>query len=86
VLGQQVGCNLSSLELAQSGLGEVVDRLGNLGKFALFAHGVDLVDVIKMAEIMTSVYRENCFSVDFEENPMFAGVKQGSLFRERGEL
>jgi hypothetical protein len=35
-------------------------------------------DVIKMGDAQPSVYRENCFSVDFEENPMFAGVKQGS--------
>jgi hypothetical protein len=66
VLGQQVGCNLSSLELAQSGLGEVVDRLGDLGEFVLLAHGVDLVDVIKMAQTTFPVYRENYFSVDFE--------------------
>jgi hypothetical protein len=43
-------------------------------------------DVIKMAQTTFPVYRENHFSVDFEENPMFAGVKQGSLFRERSEL
>jgi hypothetical protein len=41
-------------------------------------------DVIKMAEIMPPVYRENLFSVDFEENTMFAGVKQGSLRNELG--
>jgi hypothetical protein len=50
------------------------------------AHGVDLVDVIKMAEIMHPVYRENCFSVDFEENPMFMRVKQGSLFCDQDEF
>jgi hypothetical protein len=54
------------LELAQSGLGEVVDRLGDLGEFVLLAHGVDLVDVIKMAQTTFPVYRENYFSVDFE--------------------
>ena len=32
-----------------------------------------------MAYASLSVYRKNCFSVDFEESPMFAGVKQGSL-------
>jgi len=37
-------------------------------------------DVIKMGDAKPSVYRENCFSVDLIENPMFAGVKQGSLF------
>jgi hypothetical protein len=37
-------------------------------------------DVIKMAQTTFPVYRENCFSVDFEENPMFMRVKQGSLF------
>jgi hypothetical protein len=37
-------------------------------------------DVIKMNEIMPDVYRENLFSVDFEKNPMFTRVKQGSLF------
>jgi len=41
-------------------------------------------DVIKMAQTTLPVYRENCFSVDFEENPMFAGVKQGSLRAELG--
>jgi hypothetical protein len=41
-------------------------------------------DVIKMAQTTFPVYRENHFSVDFEENPMFAGVKQGSLRAELG--
>jgi hypothetical protein len=41
-------------------------------------------DVIKMNEIMPPVYRENIFSVDFEENPMFMRVKQGSLFGNVG--
>jgi hypothetical protein len=54
------------LELAQSGLGEVVDRLGDLGEFVLLAHGVDLVDVIKMGDALLPVYRENHFSVDFK--------------------
>ena len=50
-----------------------------------FAHvllwfAVVAFDVIKMNEIMSPVYRENRFSVDFKENPMFAGVKQVSLF------
>ena len=84
MLSQQVGCNLSSLELAQSGLGEVVDRLGDLGEFVLLAHGVDLVDGINMDEDQNTVYRENLFSVDFEENPMFTRVKQGSLFGNVG--
>jgi hypothetical protein len=35
-------------------------------------------DVIKMGDSTPSVYRENCFSVDLKENPMFAGFKQGS--------
>lgn len=35
-------------------------------------------DVIKMGYAAPCVYRENCFSVDLQENPMFAGVKQGS--------
>jgi hypothetical protein len=35
-------------------------------------------DVIKMVDAQPSVYRENRFSVDLRENPMFAGVKQGS--------
>ena len=45
--------------------------------FALFCCGVAL-DVIKMAYAQPSVYRENCFSVDLRENPMFTRVKQGS--------
>ena len=28
-----------------------------------------------MTQTMLIVYRENCFSVDLRENPMFAGVK-----------
>jgi hypothetical protein len=84
MLSQQIAGNFSSLKLAQSGLGEVVDRLGDLGEFVLLAHGVDLVDVIKMAQTTFPVYRENCFSVDLRENPMFAGVKQGSLRAELG--
>jgi hypothetical protein len=43
-------------------------------------------DVIKMNEIMPPVYRENRFSVDFEENPMFMRVKQWSLFCDQHEL
>jgi hypothetical protein len=43
-------------------------------------------DVIKMNEIMHPVYRENRFSVDFEENPMFMRVKQGSLFCDQDEF
>jgi hypothetical protein len=57
--------------------------------FAFNFGSIDQVAVghaLKMAQTTFPVYRENCFSVDFEENPMFAGVKQGSLFRERSEL
>jgi hypothetical protein len=36
-------------------------------------------DVIKMNEMMPDVYRENLFSVDFEENPMFTESKPVSL-------
>jgi hypothetical protein len=43
-------------------------------------------DVIKMNEIISPVYRENRFSVDFEKNPMFARVKQGSLFCDQHEF
>ena len=39
-----------------------------------------------MAEIISPVYRENRFSVDFEETPMFAGVKRGSVFWDQDEL
>ena len=39
-----------------------------------------------MNEIMPHVYRENRFSVDFEENPMFTRVKQGSLFCDQDEF
>jgi hypothetical protein len=35
---------------------------------------------------MHPVYRENLFSVDFEENPMFMRVKQGSLFCDQQEF
>ena len=48
------------------------------------AHGVDLVDGINMDEDQNTVYRENHFSVDFEENPMFMRVKQWSLRNELG--
>jgi hypothetical protein len=46
--------------------------------------GLDLLDLValghglKMNQTTLPVYRENHFSVDFEENPMFAGAKQGS--------
>jgi hypothetical protein len=43
-------------------------------------------DVIKMAYALPFVYRENGFSVDFEEKPMFAVVKQGSLFGDQDEF
>jgi hypothetical protein len=49
-------------------------------------HGVDLVDGINMDEDQNTVYRENRFSVDFEENPMFMRVKQGSLFCDQDEF
>jgi hypothetical protein len=52
----------------------------------LLAHGVDLVDGINMDEDQNTVYRENRFSVDFEENPMFMRVKQWSLFCDQDEL
>tara|TARA_R110000868_G_scaffold397930_1_gene670847 strand:- start:329 stop:562 length:234 start_codon:yes stop_codon:yes gene_type:complete len=35
---------------------------------------------LKMTQTTLPVYRENGFSVDFKENPMFMRVKQGSLF------
>jgi hypothetical protein len=35
---------------------------------------------------MHPVYRENRFSVDFEENPMFMRVKQGSFFCDQHEF
>jgi len=48
--------------------------------FAFNFGSIDQVAVghgLKMTQTMPSVYRENCFSVDLRENPMFAGVKQG---------
>ncbi len=56
------------------------DRLAHV----LLWFAVVAFDVIKMNEIMPHVYRENLFSVDFEENPMFTRVKQGSLFGNVG--
>jgi len=41
-------------------------------------------DVIKMGDAQPSVYRENCFSVDLRENPMFTRVKQGSRLGDVG--
>jgi hypothetical protein len=52
----------------------------------LLCFAVVAFDVIKMSYAAPSVYRENRFSVDFEENPMFAGVKQGSLFCDQDEF
>ena len=46
-------------------------NFGSIDQVAL-GHG------LKMNQTTLPVYRENHFSVDFEENPMFAGVKQGS--------
>ena len=37
-----------------------------------------------MTQTILTVYRENRFSVDLRENPMFAGVKQGSFGNELG--
>ena len=37
-----------------------------------------------MTQTMLIVYRENCFSVDLIENPMFTRVKQGSFGNELG--
>ena len=59
-----------------TGLFHQFHRLGHV----LLWFAVVAFDVIKMTDALHSVYRENCFSVDFEENPMFAGVKQWSLF------
>jgi len=69
------------------GLGGGAAPVGGLGRkldgddvahvllwFAVFV----AFDVIKMGDAMPSVYRENRFSVDLKENPMFAGVKQES--------
>ena len=43
-------------------------------------------DVIKMNEIISPVYRENLFSVDFEENPMFTESKPLSFLVDQDEL
>jgi len=40
-------------------------------------------DVIKMGDAQPSVYRENCFSVDFEEKPMFTESEMVSETRLR---
>jgi len=76
------------------GLGSGAAPVGGLGRkldgddaahillwFAVFV----AFDVIKMGDAQPSVYRENCFSVDLRENPMFAGVKQGSAFCNRSK-
>ena len=68
------------------GLGGGAAPVGGLGRkldgddvaHVLLWFAVVAFDVIKMAYALSSVYRENCFSVDLRENPMFAGVKQGS--------
>jgi hypothetical protein len=39
-----------------------------------------------MAYALPFVYRENVFSVDFEEKPMFAVVKQRSLLVDQHEF
>ena len=46
------------------------------GYLVALGHGLN------MTQTMLIVYRENCFSVDLNENPMFAGVKQGSFGNE----
>ena len=43
-------------------------------------------DVIKMTQTTMMVYIKNCFSVDLRENPMFAGVKQGSFLCDQHEF
>jgi hypothetical protein len=52
----------------------------------LLLFAVVAFDVIKMAEIMSPVYRENRFSVDFEENPMFTESKLMSLLVDQHEF
>ena len=61
-------------------LGEVFRGVAHV----LLWFAVVAFDVIKMAYAQPSVYRENRFSVDLRENPMFAGVKQGSDLRNVG--
>ena len=75
-------------------LGSSAAPVGDLGRkldgdgvaHVLLWFAVVAFDVIKMNEIMPRVYRENLFSVDFEENPMFMRVKQGSLFCDQDEF
>ena len=67
-----LGCGAAPV----GGLGRKLD--GDDVAHVLLWFAVVAFDVIKMADAQPSVYRENCFSVDLIENPMFAGVKQGS--------
>jgi hypothetical protein len=65
------------------GLGGGAAPVGGLGRkldgddvaHVLLWFAVVAFDVIKMVDALSSVYRENRFSVDLRENPMFAGVK-----------
>jgi len=56
------------------------DHTAFAGYLVALGHG------LKMTQTILTVYRENGFSVDLRENPMFMRVKQGSLFCERSEL
>jgi hypothetical protein len=68
------GNGVLSVELGGNAGFDCLDVAHVLLWFAVFV----AFDVIKMDDSTPSVYRENCFSVDLRENPMFAGVKQGS--------
>ena len=70
------------VQSSDGALGEVFSGVAHV----LLWFAVVAFDVIKMVYALPSVYRENCFSVDFEENPMFAGVKHWSLFVDHHEL
>jgi hypothetical protein len=60
--------------------------LGLPDRVVRVAHGVDLVDVIKMTQTTLTVYIKNYFSVDLRENPMFMRVKQWSFLCDQHEF
>jgi hypothetical protein len=54
--------------------------------FGSIFSGFVVFDVIKMTQTTLTVYIKNYFSVDLRENPMFAGVKQGSFLCDQHEF
>ena len=72
------------VQSSDGALGEVFGGVAHV--LLCFALLLLLPTAVKMPHAPHSVYRENGFSVELRENPMFAGVKQWSLSVDQDEL